>query len=159
VQPRKAGLLRQYSEHQEEPFLGIRYWNMQGRSPLWRLIRPDRRDLWSISLMTINISIPPHTDSGARTVINCYGATAAARTQFYRAHPHTRQRQVRNQTTGYIYDPTTVVETAGFEAEPGDCWMLSVEQIHGVSARSAEERWAVCLSTPQTMARAREDLA
>jgi hypothetical protein len=155
--PTPGQLLQQYTEEGDDR--GIRYWSIQQSHPLWQIIRPDRRHLWSMSLMTITASIPPHTDSGARTVINCYGETADAVTYFHTQRQQTlTQRQVRNQTTGHLYDPQELTVTAEFTAQPGEMWMLAVDHIHSVSTKSTEERWAICLSTDQPIQQAEEDL-
>ena len=110
--------------------------------------------------MTINTSIPPHTDSGARTVVNCYGATADAVTHFHSQRQQTlTQRQVQNQTTGYLYDPRELTIQSEFTARAGEHWILAVDHIHSVTTQTAEERWAICLSTDQPIQRAEEDLA
>jgi len=155
--PRTGQLLQQYTEEGDDR--GIRYWNTPDNHHLWRIIRPDRRHLWSMSLMTINSSIPPHTDSGARTVINCYGDTADAVTHFHTQTQQTvTQRQVQNQTTGHLYDPRELTITAEFTAQAGEMWMLAVDQIHSVTTQNPEERWAICLSTNQPIKQAEEDL-
>jgi len=155
--PTPGQLLQQYTE--EGADRGIRYWSIQQSHPLWQIIRPDRRHRWSMSLMTINSSIPPHTDSGARTVVNCYGETADAVTRFHSQRQQTlTQRQVRNQTTGHLYDPRELMITAEFTAQAGEMWMLAVDQIHSVTTQNPEERWAICLSTDQPIKQAEEDL-
>lgn len=156
--PQPGQLLQQYTEEGDDR--GIRYWSISQDHPLWQIIQPNRRDRWSMSLMTINTSIPPHTDSGARTVINCYGATADAVTQFHSQRQQTlTQRQVRNQTTGHLYDPRELTISAEFTARAGEHWILAVDHIHSVTTNNTEERWAICLSTHQPMARAEQDLA
>jgi hypothetical protein len=127
---------------------------------LWDLILPHRRHLWSMSLMTINTSIPPHTDSGVRTVINCYGATADAVTHFHSQRQQTlTQRQVQNQTTGHLYDPRELTIQSEFTARAGEHWILAVDHIHSVTTGNNEERWAICLSTDQQIQQAEQDLA
>ena len=155
--PPSGQLLQQYTE--EGAAGGIRYWSISQSHSLWSIIRPDRRDLWSMSLMTITASIPPHTDSDARTVVNCYGATADAVTHFHRQRQQTlTQRQVQNQTTGHLYDPEELTVTAEFTARAGEMWILAVDQIHSVTTNNTEERWAICLSTDQPIERAEQDL-
>lgn len=157
--PPAGTLLTQYSEEPTEPFQGIRYWSVPPDHPLWGLIKPSSRDRWSMSLMTINTSIPPHTDSGVRTVINCYGATADAVTHFYQQRQQTvTQRQVKNQTTGHLYDPKELTITAEFTARAGEHWILAVDHIHSVTTQTAAERWAICLSTDQPIQQAQKDL-
>ena len=155
--PTPGQLLRQYTEEGDDR--GIRYWSISQSHRLWQIIRPENRNKWSMSLMTINAPIPPHTDSGARTVINCYGATADAVTRF---HTQTRQtltqRQVRNQTSGYLYDPKELTVTAEFTARAGEHWILAVDHIHSVTTHSPQERWAICLSTDQPIQQAERDL-
>jgi hypothetical protein len=110
--------------------------------------------------MTITTSIPPHTDSQVRTVINCYGATADAVTHFHSQRQQTlTQRQVQNQTTGHLYDPRELRISAEFTARAGEHWILAVDHIHSVTTRTAAERWAICLSTGQSIQQAEQDLA
>jgi hypothetical protein len=155
--PTTGQLLQSYTEEGDDR--GICYWSMAQIHPLWSIIRPDRRNCWSMSLMTITTSIPPHTDSGARTVVNCYGATADAVTHFHTQRQQTlTQRQVRNQTTGHLYDPKELTITAEFTARAGEHWILAVDHIHSVTTHSTEERWAICLSTDQPIQQAEEDL-
>ena len=155
--PRTGQLLQQYTE--EGADRGIRYWSISQSHPLWQIIRPESRPKWSMSLMTITTSIPPHTDSEVRTVINCYGDTADAVTHFHRQRQQTlTQRQVRNQTTGHLYDPRELTITAEFTAQAGEMWMLAVDQIHSVTTQNNQERWAICLSTDQQIQQAEQDL-
>jgi hypothetical protein len=155
--PTTGQLLQQYTE--EGADRGISYYSISQSHPLWSIIRPARRDRWSMSLMTINTSIPPHTDSDVRTVVNCYGATADAVTHFHSQRQQTlTQRQVQNQTTGHLYDPKELTITAEFTARAGEMWMLAVDQIHSVTTQNNQERWAICLSTDQSIQQAEEDL-
>ena len=155
--PTQGQLLQQYTEEGDDR--GIRYWSIHQDHALWSIIRPERRHRWSMSLMTITTSIPPHTDSGARTVVNCYGATADAVTHFHSQRQQTlTQRQVRNQTTGHLYDPKELTITAEFTARAGEHWILAVDHIHSVTTHSTAERWAICLSTDQPIQQAEEDL-
>jgi len=156
--PTTGQLLQSYTE--EGADRGIRYWSISQSHPLWSIIRPARRDRWSMSLMTINTSIPPHTDSDVRTVVNCYGATADAVTHFHSQRQQTlTQRQVRNQTTGHLYDPRELTISAEFTARAGEHWILAVDHIHSVTTRIEAERWAICLSTRQPILQAEQDLA
>ena len=155
--PHTGQLLQQYTEEGADQ--GIRYWSMAQDHVLWHLIKPARRDRWSMSLMTITTSIPPHTDSDVRTVVNCYGATADAVTHFHTQRQQTlTQRQVQNQTTGHLYDPRELTIAAEFTARAGEHWILAVDHIHSVTTQTAEERWAICLSTDQPIEQAEEDL-
>ena len=156
--PTPGQLLQQYTEEGDDR--GIRYWSMGQDHILWNLIRQNRRDRWSMSLMTINTSIPPHTDSNVRTVVNCYGATADAVTYFHTQQQQTlTQRQVQNQTTGHLYDPRELTIEAEFTARAGEHWILAVDHIHSVTTNNTAERWAICLSTRQQISEAQQDLA
>lgn len=162
-QPQKppvGAIIQQYGELHEDGFHGIRYQESLQDHELYNIIRPERRHLWTISYMSINMPIPPHTDSGVRTVINCYGDTARAVTRFHhKQRDVVKQIQIANQTDGHIYDDKDLIIVDQFRAEPGDIYMLAVDQIHSVATQTDQERWAICFSSKQSMLEAQKDLA
>lgn len=167
VKPTAGSIIQRYGEQHEDGFHGIQYFNTQqvdkfleSEHELYRLIRPESRHLWTISYMSINMPIPPHTDSGVRTVINCYGDTANAVTRFHKKQRDVvKQIQIANQTDGHIYDDKDLIIVDQFRAEPGDIYMLAVDHIHSVATQTDQERWAICFSSKQSMLEAQKDLA
>ena len=160
VKPTAGNVIVQFGEQHEDGFHGIRYQESLQDHELYNIIRPDRRHLWTISYMSINMPIPPHTDSGVRTVINCYGDTARAITRFHQKQQDTvKQMQIANQTDGHIYDAKELIIVDQFRAEPGDIYMLAVDHIHSVATQTEQDRWAICFSTKQNIIQAQKDLA
>ena len=158
--PQVGAIIQQYGEQHEDGFHGIRYQEALQHHALMALIRPDRRHLYTVTYMSINMPIPPHTDSGVCTVINCYGDTANAVTRFHQKQRDVvKQIQISNQTDGHIYDDKDLIIVDQFRAEPGDIYMLAVDQIHSVATQTEQERWAICIGTKQNMDDAQKDLA
>jgi CobQ-like glutamine amidotransferase family enzyme len=155
-----GAIIQQYGEQHEDGFHGIRYQEALQHHALMELIRPDRRHLYAVTYMSINMPIPPHTDSGVCTVINCYGDTANAVTRFHQKQRDVvKQFKIANQTDGHIYDDKDLIIVDQFRAEPGDIYMLAVDQIHSVATQTEQERWAICFSTKQNIVQAQKDLA
>ena len=113
----------------------------------WDMLPKTSRQDFCFSLMCINANIPPHTDSGIKTVINFYLQPANYITQFYQdlgAH----KWQVANQTDGFLLDPQQLSATDHFEAQPNDIYVLDVATPHSVQASApAGQRVAINLST------------
>ena len=135
-----------------DAFKGIRYNTVT--SPialkLYEVIPTEFRHMFGISLMTINTTIPPHTDSGIKCTINFYIKTQDCVTQFYKFKDNNPGRiQIANQTDGYIFKPEDVTATESFVAQPNEAWILDVSKPHGVTPMHdlASERIAISLAT------------
>lgn len=93
-----------------------------------------RNDDFSLSLMSINANfVPPHTDSNILTSINFYLQTDRCLTRFY--DPKVKELstyQLENQTTGYIFRESELIEVGNFLADPGDAYLLDVSKPHSV---------------------------
>ena len=141
-----------YGQDVDGKFRGISYSNFTANDTVqfFMLIPKHHRDKFSVSLMQVNGSIPPHTDSGVSAVVNFYVNTNNCTTQFYEfKDSDTGAFQVGNQTNGFVFDADKLTATDSFQAEPGDVWILDVSKPHAVIEPSLAEspRMAICLST------------
>lgn len=100
-------------------------------------------------IMEVNSEIPPHTDSGIKTVINVYIRTDNAATNFYKLKSDTPKiSQVENQTDGFLYEKEDLDLTGFFIAKPAETWILDVREIHSVTKMyDFEYRTSISLST------------
>ena len=113
------------------------------------LVPPALQKNFSITLMRINVLVPPHTDSGIKSTINIYLETGDCTTHFYRfATDNPRTRQVGGQSDGVIYDEEDLIETGSFIAKPYEAWLLDVTKPHSVKpGKDFKERIAVAISS------------
>jgi hypothetical protein len=89
-----------------------------------------------LTVMTINCTIPPHTDTEIITSINFYLQTEGCKTTFYKPKVvNPRTTQIENQTNGRIYFIEDLVEVDSFVAKDFEVWLLDVSQIHGVDGK------------------------
>ena len=87
------------------------------------MVPPDLQKNFSITLMRINVLVPPHTDSGIKSTINIYLETGDCTTHFYRfATDNPKTKQVSGQSDGVIYDEEDLIETGSFMAYPNQAW-------------------------------------
>lgn len=98
-----------------------------------------------LSLLKINGSVPPHTDSEVKTSINFYIEPGNYRTTFYTPEPKAVKRQIENQTNGYIFQQHELANRGSFVAKPGDAYLLGVDRVHDVQGDG--ERTLLCLAT------------
>lgn len=100
-------------------------------------------------VMEVNSKIPPHTDSGIKTVINVYIKTDNCVTQFYKLkNEKPSTYQVENQTDGFLYKEEDLIPVDGFIALPKETWLLDVREIHSViNLSDFESRVSISLST------------
>jgi len=131
---------------------GIAYSNFTANDTMqfYRVIPKQYRDRFSISLMQVTGNVPPHTDSGIKTVINFYITTNNCVTQFYELlDVDGGSFQVANQTDGFVYSVDKLRATDSFQADPGDAWVLDVSKPHAVISNTPADtpRLAICLST------------
>lgn len=114
---------------------------------LLKVIPEKYRNLFSTTIMKINNSVPPHTDSKAKTVINFYVKSGNYKTLFFDGK--SKSYQVKNQTNGMVFDRNGLMEKGSFVAKDGDIFCLDVDKIHAVDCldKDPTERIAVCIST------------
>lgn len=132
-------------------FKGIEYLHVDcpEQDSIWSVIPQRYRQNFYMTVMRINMSIPPHTDSGINTTINFYIKTDNCTTQYYKFKtdkPCTEQ--VDNQTDGFIFREADLDKTESFTAQPNEIWLLDVSQPHGVTPIDfISERVAIALSS------------
>lgn len=100
-------------------------------------------------IMEVNSEIPPHTDSGIKTVINVYIRTDNCATKFYKLKNNSpKTYQVENQTDGFLYKEEDLDLLGYFIAKPTETWILDVREIHSVvKMYEFEYRTSISLST------------
>jgi hypothetical protein len=114
---------------------------------LLKVIPESYRDAFSVSEMKIVDAVPPHTDSGVKTVINFYVRPSNYRTVFFKGDSPTYQ--VPNQTNGQMFYRENLTELESFVAQEGDAFCLDVTVPHAVDSLNdvPKERIAICIST------------
>jgi hypothetical protein len=117
------------------------------KADLLKVIPESYRNAFSVSEMKIAGAVPPHTDSGVKTVINFYVRPSNYRTVFFKGDSPTYQ--VPNQTNGQMFYREKLVELEAFVAQEGDAFCLDVTVPHAVDliGKIPEERVAICMST------------
>ncbi len=133
-------------------FNGIRYDHLkeENQCPLKNIIPDEFRHKFTMQFMQVNSYIPPHTDSGTLAVINFYLETANCITKFYDIKEGATPSKLPNQTNGYIYALDDLDGwPPGFNAEPGDVYILDVTKVHSVIPLEGGEikRKALCLAS------------
>jgi hypothetical protein len=111
------------------------------------ILPKNYHNLFTVSLMKINNEVPPHTDSGAKVVINFYIKAGNYKTSFYEGNA--KSYQVENQTNGKVFEKDGLIPLSSFVAKDGDVYCLDVDKIHGVDCldQNPSERIAVCISS------------
>jgi hypothetical protein len=97
--------------------------------------------------MKVFDAVPPHTDSGVKTVINFYIKPNNYKTTFFNGL--SASYQIENQTNGKIFDREGLIESSAFIAKDNEAYCLNVEIPHSVDflGKMPKERTAVCIST------------
>ena len=91
------------------------------------LVPPELQKYFAVTLMKINVFVPPHIDNGIKSTINIYLETGNCTTHFYKfATDNPKTSQVSGQSDGVIYDEEDLIETGSFIAEPYEAWLLDV---------------------------------
>lgn len=100
-----------------------------------------------LTIMTINTTIPPHTDTEIITTINFYIKTDNCKTVFFEPIvENPRTFQIENQTDGYIFVEEDLREIDSFVAKDNEVWVLDVKKIHSVEG-TPTLRKAITLGT------------
>lgn len=140
-----------YGVNIDGQFKGIQYLNLNSllHSQIYSVLPERCRKDFFMSLMKVNHSIPPHTDSGINSTINFYIKTENCLTQFYKfkdEQPNTYQ--IDNQTNGFIYQEDDLEKTESFIAKDNEVWLLDVTRPHAVKPNNVlSERLAITLGT------------
>jgi hypothetical protein len=113
------------------------------------LVPPELQKYFAVTLMKINVFVPPHIDNGIKSTINIYLETGNCTTHFYKfATDNPKTSQVGGQSDGMIYDEEDLIETGSFMAEPYEAWLLDVTLPHSVKpGKDFKERTAVAISS------------
>lgn len=132
-------------------FKGIEYLHVDcaDQDAIWSVVPAEYKKDFCMTVMRINMPIPPHTDSGINTTINFYIKTDNCVTQYYKFKTDQPQtEQVDNQTDGFIFKPADLDKTESFTAQPKEMWLLDVSKPHGVEPQGQiHERIAIALSS------------
>lgn len=133
-------------------FKGIKYSavDTEIKKQLFNLIPKEHQHHFDISVMQVNATIPPHTDSNITATINFYIKTNNCLTQFYSLKTNSpKTHQVENQTTGYLFAISDLEKIDNFIAEPGELWLLNVSKPHSVHPNISGpiDRVALCLQS------------
>lgn len=130
---------------------GIGYYHVDfpSKAELLNIIPKEYQQYFTITLMKVNIEVPPHTDSGIKSTINFYIETGDCTTQFYKfINDKAETKQVEGQSDGFIYDEKDLEKTNSFVAEPGTAWLLDVSIPHSVKpGNNFKERLALAMSS------------
>lgn len=111
-------------------------------------IPQEYRDQFMVPLyMHINGDITPHTDSGARTVLNVYLKAGGYETDFNVPKVDAVPFKIRNQSEGICYRFGDVDTICSFVAQDGDIFILDVSQLHSVHSGMEKDRIALVIGT------------
>jgi hypothetical protein len=138
-------------------FTGIKYSKIDTsfESKIFSLIPKEYQQYFNMSVMELNWTIPPHTDSGITATINCYVKTGNCTTHFYKlkseiGEPKTPKWSPSTQTTGRMFSLDDLDEVDRFDANPGEIYLLNVSQPHSVRRPPNVvyvDRVAICLQS------------
>jgi hypothetical protein len=132
----KKTLNVRYGTEVDGYFRGISYYTFPKETEAKILkVLPERlRTEFEVYLMVINTcEIPPHTDSNALATINFYMKTGSGKTFFYRETKPSEKKQIKNQTDGYMLDPSCLEEIFSFTAQEDEAWILDTKTPHSVT--------------------------
>lgn len=115
---------------------------------LLKVIPEGYKEAFSVSEMKIVDSVPPHTDSDVKAVVNFYIQPNEYRTVFFGGN--SPSYQVPNQTNGKVFYREKLTELGSFIAQDGEAFCLDVTTPHALDSLNEvpKERIALCLSTP-----------
>jgi hypothetical protein len=141
----------EYTQKEEQISYGevISYHNIHIKQGGVLYVIPRRyREDFTVSVMKIQDSVPPHTDSEIKCTINFYIKPELCITKFYMPFKETESYQVPNQTNGKVYNKKDLICIGNFIAQSGDAWLLDVTQIHAVvPVFPIKERLAISVCT------------
>jgi hypothetical protein len=87
---------------------------------------------FTVRLMKINASIPPHTDSYMKCGINIYVAPGYCETKFYSKEDSIQGQRLTTQTTGRTFKESELKFEGSFIAEVGDIYLLNILEPHSI---------------------------
>lgn len=99
------------------------------------------------SFVSVDTTVPPHTDIVDRVNINFYIETGNYRTTFYKSDAHSSRTTYADHGDGHTYNIKELEEIDSFIAEPGDVYVLNGKTVHGVSASDHRPRKFLQVST------------
>jgi hypothetical protein len=114
---------------------------------LLKVIPNSYRSAFSVSEMKIVYSVPPHTDSDVKAVVNFYIQPNNYKTVFFGGN--SPAYQILNQTNGQMFYRENLTELESFVAKEGEAFCLNVATPHALDSLNEipKERIALCLST------------
>jgi hypothetical protein len=142
-----------YGKEINGEFQGLEYWTLflENSSEILNIISEQYINDFSLSFLRINTSyVPPHTDSNILSTINFYIETEECTTTFFEfKNKNPVRHQLENQTTGYLFNESDLIESQKFVAKPNEIWLLDVSKPHSVvsSKSNFKERKAICLQS------------
>ncbi len=92
------------------------------------------------SYVSVDSSVPPHTDIVDRVNINFYIETGGYQTTFYQSRDHDSKWTYADHGDGHVYNMDSLEQIGSFVAQPGDVYVLNGKIIHGVSSAMAQPR-------------------
>lgn len=146
-----------YGFTDDTKFKGVKYskTDTSFKSKIFSLIPGEYQQYFNTSVMEINWTIPPHTDSDITATINCYVKTGNCTTHFYKlkseiTEPKTPAWKPASQTTGRMFSLDDLDEVDKFDANPGEIYLLDVSKPHSVRRPPDVvyvDRVAICLQS------------
>lgn len=140
-----------FGHETDNGFIGIEYFHVdiENKNELMDIIPKEYQKYFFMTVMKINVEIPPHTDSGIKSTINFYIEPSDCLTQFYKFKTDKpKTYQVENQSNGFVFDKNDLQKTDSFVAKATEAWVLDVTQPHSVIPQSEfKERTAIALSS------------
>jgi hypothetical protein len=101
------------------------------------------------SFVSVDASVPPHTDIVDRVNINFYIETGNYQTTFYTGPDNTSKITYADHGDGHAYRMEELEPVDSFVAVPGDVYVLNGKIIHGVASADTLARKFLQVSTNQ----------
>jgi hypothetical protein len=99
------------------------------------------------SFVSIDTSVPPHTDIVDQVNINFYIETGDYQTTFYKSNDNSLKFTYADHGDGHAYDIKELEPIDSFIAYPGDVYVLNGKTIHGVNSANCLPRKFLQVST------------
>jgi len=99
------------------------------------------------SFVSVDASVPPHTDIVDKVNINFYIETGNYQTTFYQGHDNMSKITYADHGDGHVYRMDELEPMDSFVAQPGDVYVLNGKIIHGVSSTNCLPRKFLQVST------------
>jgi hypothetical protein len=128
----------------------IQYFNVSSQyvDNFIRSLGADSKHFYT-SFVSVDASVPPHTDIVDRVNINFYIETGNYQTTFYTSPDNSVRLTYADHGDGHAYLIEELEPTDSFVAVPGDVYVLNGKVIHGVASVDAQARKFLQVSTNQ----------